>query len=793
MIVSGAPGCCALAALALICALAPGCEDRRRSRVEGTGPRIDRGVLDRGPDRGEPAGDATPGLPLDATPDLPLDAAPDFAPDATPDATAPPDQGPPPLFYRATAHDGRSGCPRVSGARPEEGVTWSVAARVALHGETLGDGWLEAPIQPPDGPGIPRYRSDAVALEAVRWSGRTAHGLWPTPDGLRTGPWRDGGWADDGLSGHGPIADRPAAFDTARSGDVRVTLLPRDDGLVLVLDAGTGALARVVEWEVDDLQSARLAADAQGIVVAWTHGGQLDLRALDLLGGERWRVGFEVAAPGFDLALTPDQVAVAHVRRDPRLADLPFAAGYGRPTLMVIGRANDAERWTTPLHPDPIRGGDPAVGARADGWLVAWARLRVDGDRNRTEIEASVIADGRTGPPLAITRAHGFSFCPAVGDAVDGASLIAWLDTRSGREEILTIHGDFADWPLPPRPEPAPAPPAFPEGCEANAPAVDGLIAEIDAVPDGGGFLAAWIDRDGVLMGGPVRPEDGATVAWALPGAAPRDVRIARAPGGSVVFARVDDRIRAWRGVAPGDGPPPAPPPMDLDLDPPLRAVAGDGSALVAVFGDPPIVARLDPGGPRRALPASAGDIRVEVVEGAALVTWRSLDAATLVELAWVTLPPDPAGWGAAEIRGVVAPGLADGEDFDLEADADGWRLLFSAHYGRRFARVIAAFDPFAADRPVIDTLDLDAASSTRPVGHAGGAIWLEERPVQRYQVHFAPPAGPVQRLPLPGPRRARMFLDVADGDPVVLWTAGVEARIARFPARCRLPAASAP
>lgn len=777
--------------LALLCALALGCEDRRRSRVEGGEPRLDRGVLDEGPDQDEPARDATPDLPLDAGRDAEpaLDAAPAPTPDA---AAAPPDQGPPPLFHRATMHDGRSGCPRVHAARPGEGAAWRVAARVGLHGEALGDGWVEAPVQPPDGPGIPRYRSDAVALEAVRWSGDAAHGLWPTPDGLRTGPWRDEGWADDGLSGYGPIADRPAAFDTARAGDIRATLLPRDGGLILVLDAGTDALPRVVGWDIDDLQGARLAADARGVVVAWTHAGRLDMRALDLLGGELWQVGFEVAAPGFDLALKADEVAVAHVRGDPRLADRPFAAGYGRPTLTVIGRADSGERWTTPLHPDPIRGGDPAVGARADGWLAAWARLRVDGDRNRTEIEASVIADGRVGPPLAITRAHGFSFCPAVGDAVDGASLVAWLDTRSGREEILTTHGDFADWPLPERPEPTPAPPGFPEGCEANVAAVDGLIAEIDAVPDGGGFLAAWIDRDGGLMGGPVRPEDGATVAWALAGGAPSGVRIARAPGGSVAFARVGERIRAWRGVAPGDGPPPAPAPMELDLDPPLHAVAGSASTLVAIFGDPPIVARLDPGGPSRALPARARDIRAAVVGDDVIVTWQSADAAPLVELAWLTLPRDPAGWAAAEIRMTAAPGLADGEGFDLRTHAAGWRLLFSAHHGRRFARTIAAFDPSAPD-PSIGALDLDAASSTRPVGHAGGAIWLEERPIQRYQVHFAPPDGPVQRLPIPGPRRARMFLDTADGDPVVLWTAGVEARIARFPERCRLPAATTP
>lgn len=788
----------ARAGAALVLLLAVGCDERSRSRADGTDRLVDAGRLDAGVDRdrGPDAPDARPDPPHDAGPDVATDAAAD-PPDGPVDAR--------PLFYQATLHDGRTDCPRIGRGDPARGDSpWIITARVAFPDEDLGDRWVHVPISPIGEAGIPEYRAHpGTVVEALRPQAGRVFGLWredPAGD-LRVGPWSDRGWTDTGLGDAAPLTVRPGTFDVlALPGGGTAALLPADGRIVLVVDLGANALPATVEWPVERPQRARLVADDDGLIVAWSTADTLELRALDLIGEPRWQARFDIETPFFDVALRPGRVGVVHIADDPRLADRPYRASHGAPRIVVLHRSDGAELWRAPLHGDPILGGNPVIGARADGWLTAWVRLRVDGDRNRSEIEASRVVDERPQHPLRITRAHGYSFCPVVSEAEGDVSIITWLDTRFSREDVLLTPIDGSPWPGGDRPEPTPAPPAFAAACtDGVIAAIDGPVLALDAVPVGDGFSAVWVDRDGVLLAGGIDPQSGPTVRWrldaaALGGARPTAVRRAPAAIGGVLFAEVDGRVRAWRTMpqAPFEDEPRAPSPLDVDFDPPLHDVAGGAGGVVAIVGDPPIVTRLVPSGPTRALPPDAGSPRVIAVDGGVVVAWVTGSAGESV-IEWMRLPNEGADWGAVQPRREPIPGAVRPQRFDLRPHASGWAAIYETHHGRSYTRVVMQLAPESPSQP-LRRLDLDAASSTGPVGDARGVLWLEQRPVERFQVHLRDDdAEAVERLPVDTDRRTRFVLGRAGDEPVVLWLSGVDARIGRFGPGCRQPAASEP
>lgn len=813
-------------ALLVVSGALTGCDGRNRARTDGTDRPADAGRLDGGPaDRGRDTGRADGAADLDATPTpdavpgsdaraldgaagdaraIALDGAVDAMNDAAPDAGGPPDEND--LFDRASDHFGQSDCPHFSAPRPAPGLSWGVAATVDVHPGPMADAeWLLTPLDLAGRTGPPEYlRGRRGQLQGLRWAGDAVYGLWSDLAGTRrVGPWLDGEWGDIGLGAFEPIAERPmAAFDIARGPDGETAVLyPGDGALVLVLDRGTDAAPQRLRWAVPGRLSAvvaRIVADERGVVLGWTLGDTLELRAVGFDGGEQWAARLDVAGSGFDLALRPERIGLVHIGADPRLEDRPFAAGYGRPLLTRLHRVDGALLETYPLHPDAVRAADPAVGAREDGWMTAWVRLRVDGDRNRTEIEGSRV--GPDGPirPLRITRAHGYSFCPDVADTVAGRSAIAWVDTRDGRAEIFTAQSDFAAWPDRDVPEPSPAPPGFPEGCDAAVSAIEGPVVAFDARPSADGFRAVWTDADGLLSAGVIRADGGATVLWQVPDA-PRATAVHSATSGpqDYLVTETDAGLSIWRTgppPAPG-GPPGLPEPVEVDLRGPLHALAGGAAGVIAIGADAdgaPAIVRLDrPGDPIRLPPSDTAYRAGATADG--FVVARHTPPGDPLAVEWLELPADPARW-AARIDGpwqrLAVPGLAGA--VRLVPARSGWPALLTGHYGRYFAGVILRVDP-AADAP-LRRLDIDPGSSTAPALHADGAIWIDERPVERFAVHFAPAdGGPVQRLPVPAGPRTRLYLDVVDGDPVVLWKAGIDVRIARVGPECRLPAATAP
>ncbi len=790
-----------------------GCDGRSRARADGTDTPLDAGRLDgavadatRGGDRGLPVEDADPREPPDAAA---RDAVPDAAlPDAVLPDTSQPDAAPPAepdLIRRATQHAGGSSCPQLS--PPLDGRPWSMAALVSTRpGSEASGHFVRTPIRLVDGPGIPEYESArGGTARALRWVGHALFGWWTSVRQSHVGPVMHGEWTDIGLEAYGLGDIAPgAAFDAAAGpGGETAIVFPTEDALVLYIDRGTDAEPQIRRWPVPDLPygaTSRLVVDTQGVLLGWTHAGTLTLYALDFDGGERWRAELPVADDGFDLAVRVDgggalHLGLVHIGADPRLADVPYGQGYGQPLFSAVDRVTGAILQTAPLHPGVVRAEDPAIGARDDGWMTAWVRLRVDGDRNRTEIEGSRVGPDGPERPLRITRAHGFSFCPDVGDAVDGVSVVAWLDTRSGAEEILTAHGDFADWPDRDVPEPTPPPAPFPDGCEAWTTAIDGPVATFDAVASGDGFRAVWTDQEGRLAAGFIDPVDGATVRWRVDDAAPGGgVRIARS--GETDYLMLlggDASARVWRG-GPDPAEPGVPEPIDFALRPPMFAFVGGPAGVIAVGVDDEFeaaVSRVDvPAAPFRLPPSNIDYGASATADGFVVARHTHHEPGDATAIEWLPLPADPAGWPAARWQRIDVPGL--GGAVRLSPDPSGWRALLGGDYGRFFARVVLRFDPGAT--PDLRRLDIDPASSDRAALHADGAVWIEQRPIERYAVHFAAAdGGPVVRLPVPAGPRTRLYLNVVDGDPVVLWRAGVDVRITRVAPGCRLPAASTP
>lgn len=778
-----------------------GCIERRPPRDDA--PEADRGVgdgaaLDEGGAEAGAAGrDAGDDAMVDAMVDAILDAMPDATPDAMPDAT--PDaeilNGEGPLATTV----GRGVCPAV--ARVGDG--WFFAA--ASDGDAFDD--RQSPdlvVLGVDGEGRVRERWVAPAL----LSSITALRLVPHAAGVAALVGGRGFEAGPGVGAPAelwwvpvrprgePVRLRSEAggvdpvFDAVAAGEGVAVLHGLDGGLTLarLVDGRLGEGRRI-----DDAGAgfARLAAAGEGFVAAWGGRGRLVVAATDGGGAVQWRHERPIAAEPAGLRVRGAVVEVGVAAPDPAIEGLPYATGHGRPTVVSLGLADGAPVDARPLVETAVRGGAVELA----GGVAAWPRLRVDGDRNRTEVELT--AEGVT---RRLTRAHGFSFCPSLAEPIDGRVALAWIDTRDGREDSYRFVGPLADVPLDETPEPTPAPPRPPPECFAPQAVAGEFVQGMDAVATGRGLFVGWIAlaRDGegravigaAEVGGPEAV--GAPLRFAVDG---EPARVAAAWAGRGLLAvEIDGEVAVFDGGA-----------RALTVPGALAAFAASGDEVLVVRRAEDgalstVLARLDgaggvvEGAPFRSRAVAAGAV------GGALLLARLGAPERVGEPMLIERVSAAGAVEVARLDGGIDPGelrFAGGEARGL--------LAWSAHAGRAFARDVrvaaieAAGEGFAAE---MATLPGDPAASRYPApaveGGRAWVAWLENRPVERIAVHLAVAEagvafGAPARVAVAGMSAGDLRLAVVDGAPMFVRRAGVELLVDAAPAACRVPAATAP
>lgn len=783
--------------------------------------------------------------------DASIDAAPDFAPDSSAplDAVSPdhaivdagrrdvappePDASVPGLatgLNPLTAAAGRASCPSIG----MNAAGWTVA-------------WTDNRARPYV---VEALRPTGVTLDAV---GRVGEAISPAlddqtrriklafddpalvaasvtePDGASALAWGRVGEPLERLPT--PLAD--PVFDVALVGGRPVLAVADGEvGVRVSLPDGVVELA-----SGGRVRALRIRAAGDGLLVLAGLGDAVVLWALGADGEPRWEQRWPAAAPDADLRIEGETAWVVSLDPEPALADDPLGASYGRPVVRQVARATGLAGPARRVSPQTVRGASPAIALAEQALVVAYARLRVDGDRNRTELEVATVSREADGPPAApsrLTRAHGFSFCPVVGDArrvgeAEGVQVV-WLDTRDGREDIFGHLLDVAEiGGQLPDDEPAPPPLAPPPACASR--------------PVPGTFTAWAATRDRGDSGVPLTyvqaRADGAVVLGEITAAGVAEV-------GPLVFAdeapaRLSHPLRAARygdrlaiiareqlgGAEVTSG-------WLVELDAPggplarrwgERALAGEPAALVmnaagiatarwiAERGVVAVGTLIEsPDGawgwrtPPTELPAASGDLSLtDIPTGLALL--RMLDdvddtrRVVLRRLGHDGSPSEPAD---VELGAPGAP-------IHLALEHGGGELLaaWSDHEGRAYAREIRAA------LLVVDglvrfagrALTGDPARSRFPhiVPVVGGfeVLFSEERPVGRRAVHVVRVGAdggpqPPRRLGLAAAEQGGVVFALieaegeGEGQLIGAWPAGASAAWGMFGPDCQ-PAATVP
>lgn len=758
-----------------------GCIERRAPGVDGVEPdaAVDRGVDAGGRDVG--AGDVAVGadgavdLAVDAAVDAALDAGVDAAVDA---ADAMVDAAPVERWAGelrvAESHD-RTPCPTA---------TW------------VDDGWMVGVVTD-DAPRDGRRAADVQVLRVAvdgavtgRWS--WGAGPWSTVSGLRLvgeagalvvvdreGLW----WAPLGEADVVRVGEgAPGAVDGA-VGAGGVAVVHGLGGGLRFARLVDGALGAGPQLDADTPDTVRLVPAAGGYVAGWVRRRSAVVAALDAEGAERWRVELAVVGGPIGLRVEGEAVEVGYLADDPRLAELSFSAGHGQPRVRTLSLAAGAEQGDRALVEAVVRGGPPSLGP---GPYAAWPRLRVDGDRNRAEVELTVGDTVRR-----LTRAHGFSFCPTLAGAHGERVLVTWLDTREGREDPWVYVGSAGEAPLDDVPEPTPTPPVPPGACGGTVLVVEAPVLAFDGVGARGRMWLGWVERavEGAVTLGTgfmgaagaasvdrwvvPAPVEGVQVAWlgergvlGASGAGRFTVWVegARAvEGEGELVALAGDGERLWAVRRQGE----AASVVGLSLDgvvTPLGAGFVADEAALMVVGRRPVLARVE-----------GGVVRVEQVEvdGSRVDLWR----------------------GEADLapRGVQAVG----------AGARGG-VAYAFHRGRAYARDIRWVEVVEGGaEPVarVEALPGDPGSSTSPAIAAGaGGWWLgwsEERPVERALTQAVwlggEGDGMPERVAVGGVAPGSLRMAALEEGPLWVWRTGSQLVAQVTPAACRVPGATAP